>query len=704
MSKALGNSWIVIVVSAAMLLVVAVACSAETVEVPGETVVVEKEVVKEVMVPGETVVVEKVVTETVEVPGQTVVVEKVVTETVEVPGQTVTVEVVKEVMVPGETVVVEKEVVKEVMVPGQTVVVEKEVVKEVMVPGQTVVVEKEVVKEVMVPGQTVVVEKEVVKEVMVPGETVVVEKVVIQEVEAPAAMPTGPYGTLNVGWGALLGRFGLHPEVADSNTQFYSGYVVAESLAYRNPSSEIEPLLAKSWSTSDDGLVWTFNLVEGVQFHQGYGEMTADDVISSTASRTGEGSLIAELATAQRLWAAPDGWVKALDDYTIEVNTGVFQWDMLPFLAGLNYVFSKKQVEELGKEAASVVGATTGPWEISTQRPGKWTFAAVEDHWRKTPEFAELVYWEMPEEATRVANFQVGKLDVFKMDFDSLETIKNVPGTKFMRVDGVAIEHVALMGQWYSDPDYNCDPAWISCDPDPNSAEWEKARKLREALAISFDRQLIVDEFLQGEGKAEIHWGWELGNARANLEPDIKEWPFDPERAKQLMAEAGYPDGFDITVGAAIRGVSGEVQACEYMASAWEEIGINTTIVRLPWTSFLEQIVSLEWLGAECHGTSARVHPSILWGTILSSARAPWYGVWHPVLDELIPTISSERDEAKRWAISNEVTRFLHENVLEFGTYSVNALFPVGPAADVWSEHMHFNHIPSRFEYTPHRK
>ena len=438
MSKALGNSWIVIVVSAAILLMVAAACAGETIEVPGETVVVEKEVVKEVMVPGETVVqevikevmvpgetvvVEKVVTETVEVPGETVVVEKVVTETVEVPGETVTVEVVKEVMVPGETVVVEKEVVKTVEVPGQTVVVEKEVVKEVMVPGETVVVEKEVVKEV------------------------------IKEVEVPAAMPTGPYGTLNVGWGALLGRFGLHPEVADSNTQFYSGYVVAESLAFRNPSSEIEPLLAKSWSTSDDGLVWTFNLVEGVQFHQGYGEMTADDVISSFASRTGEGSLIAELANAKRLWAAPDGWVKALDDYTIEVNTGVFQWDMLPFLAGVNYVFSKKQVEELGKEAASVVGATTGPWEISTQRPGRWTFAAVEDHWRKTPEFAELVYWEMPEEATRVANFQVGKLDVFKMDFDSLETIKNVPGTKFMRVDGVAIEHVALMGQWYSDPD-----------------------------------------------------------------------------------------------------------------------------------------------------------------------------------------------------------------------------------------------------------
>ena len=95
----------------ALTIVIAIAltaCGAETVEVPGETVVVEKEVIKEVQVPGETVVVEKVVT-----------------ETVEVPGETVTVEVVKEVQVPGETVVVEKEVIKTVEVPGETVVVEK---------------------------------------------------------------------------------------------------------------------------------------------------------------------------------------------------------------------------------------------------------------------------------------------------------------------------------------------------------------------------------------------------------------------------------------------------------------------------------------------------------------------------------------------------------------------------------------------------
>ena len=116
--------WLVVAVSAAMLLAVAAACGSETVEVPGETVVVEK-----------------VVTETVEVPGETVVVKEEVVKTVEVPGETVVKEVIKEVQVPGETVVVEKEVVKTVEVPGETVVVTKEV------PGPERVVVKEVESE-----------------------------------------------------------------------------------------------------------------------------------------------------------------------------------------------------------------------------------------------------------------------------------------------------------------------------------------------------------------------------------------------------------------------------------------------------------------------------------------------------------------------------------------------------------------------------
>ena len=134
-----------------------------------------KEVIKEVQVPGETVVVEKEVIKTVEVPVEVIK------------------EVVKEVQVPGETVIVEKEVVKEVQVPGETIVVEKEVVKTIEVPVE-VVVEREVVKEVQVPGETVVIEKEVVRTVEVVKEVVVAQESApatqaSQAAAAPAATP-----------------------------------------------------------------------------------------------------------------------------------------------------------------------------------------------------------------------------------------------------------------------------------------------------------------------------------------------------------------------------------------------------------------------------------------------------------------------------------------------------------------------------------
>ena len=242
--------WLVVAVSAAMLLAVAAACSSETIEVPGETVVVKEEVVKTVEVPGETVV--KEVIKEVQVPGETVVVKE---------------EVVKEVMVPGETVVVEKEVVKTVEVPGETVTVE--VVKEVMVPGETVVVEKEVVKTVEVPGQTVVVEKEVVKTVEVPGP----ERVVVKEVPGKNYVTdptTGKVVTAPEYGGTITLARKEDPAGPDAVIHWGAEYLVAgvlERLAIGDwaiprdkynfrldevPVFALKGSLAESWETPDD--------------------------------------------------------------------------------------------------------------------------------------------------------------------------------------------------------------------------------------------------------------------------------------------------------------------------------------------------------------------------------------------------------------------------------------------------------------------
>ena len=693
--------WLVVVAGAAMLLAVAAACGTETVEVPGETVVVEKEViktvevpgetvvkevVKEVQVPGETVVVKEEVVKEVMVPGETVVVEKVVTETVEVPGETVTVEVVKEVQVPGETVVVEKEVIREVMVPGETVVVEKVVTQTVQVPGETVVVEKEVVKTVEVPGETVVVEKEVVK-------TVVVEKVVVAT-PAPGPGPSmmAPTGTLNIGFKELE-PFSMSPRLTQAPIAQYGATASHENLVYITPEKKPAGKLAEEWSIDSTGTVWNFKLREGVQFHFGWGEATVDDVIWSLNDFVADGG-INSLARGitKRIFFAEGGGTTKIDDYRFEVDTVVPQFDMLSFgtaVNALNYIVSKNQFEQEGEDVAKSSPAGTGPWEFAGQESGQnWSFDAVLDHYRKTPEFAKLVMWSIPEEATRVANFQLGRLDSFQMSFDSKPALDEMVDIRYMAVANGASEHLGLWGNWYvgmGESDYaerrpgaakclaedSC--PWVSSDPDPNSAEWERARKVREALSIAIDRDLIVETLLGGEGRAQSLWFWE--NQIPNLDPDLRTIEFNPERAKQLLEEAGYPDGFSITVTTSIRGVPAESEACDAISEMWEDIGIDTEVQRIPYAALGPQLGAREFYGANCHGTDGRLHPLDIMHVVLASTSGFSGGSDHPITDDLIEEARAQTNEEARWRVMNQLARFVYENVMETGP--VHRQYPV---------------------------
>ena len=365
-----------------MLLAVAAACAGETVEVPGETVVVEK-----------------VVTETVEVPGETVVVEKEVIRTVEVPGETVTKEVVKEVMVPGETVVVKEEVVKTVEVPGETVTVE--VVKTVEVPGQTVVVEKEVVKTVEVPGETVVVTKEVAVPVEVvrevpSGKNYVTDPVFGTVVSAPEYGGTitqvlkhavdrrldahiGGYAALYIASG-VLEKLSMVDWAIDRDIYPFVGGVVAPAYALRGA-------LAESWEQPDPK-TYVFNIRQGVQWHDkppvNGRELTAYDVEHSYHRMLGNKLTGTEFSEAEPsttggpLAALPWESVEATDKWTVVMKLKEPRLDALSNI--LDWASMVIQPPELLEEYGddwdwqNVVG--TGPYMITDLVPGSsvtWT-------------------------------------------------------------------------------------------------------------------------------------------------------------------------------------------------------------------------------------------------------------------------------------------------------------------------------------------
>ena len=535
------------------------------------------------------------------------------------------------------------------------------------------------------------------------------------------AQVEGPHGTLNIGYQENLGVFNSHPNLTGGNYGLFIGTSIAETLlGVLGPEAnyDFRPELAREWSLSPNNLVWTFKLQEGVQFHKGYGEMTADDVIWTMQESFSEGSRSTRKAQYARLWGNEKGYVKKIDDHTIEIHTGEPQYDML-FMVSVpfaGFIMSKKQADELGAEAASQNGAATGPWEFVEARTGQfWRFEAVEDHWRKTPNFAEMIYHDMPEESTRLANFQTGKLDSFVMQLDSKTVVDKVPGIKYMRIVGGGNEQMGWFGNFYGGhgtpehkekyPGYDSDLPWVSSNPDINSEEWDRARKVRTAMSIAIDRQLIVDTILKGEGAPTILWGWE--EAEHRLPPDMqKGWEYNPERAKQLLDEAGYPDGFEITLVPSIRGVPGEVDACFAAATMWEDIGIRTNQKRILYPTHRLTIIDRSFNQVNCHGGGGRVDPLTLHTTVNHSGGTWSGGMSHPVPDGLIENALGIMDEDERWKASGEVARFLFENAGSAGLYKVNIIWPLGTRIDNWIDHLDWGdrRILGSTEYTPHRK
>ena len=120
------------------------------------------------------------------------------------------------------------------------------------------------------------------------------------------------------------------------------------------------------------------------------------------------------------------------------------------YMGTTGWVVSKDNFESEGQEVAQFQGVGTGAWEFVEESSGEfWKFKAVEGHYRKTPEFAELVLWSLPEEATRVANFEAGRLDSFAMGFDSKGRVDQIPDIRYMSVLNASTNHIGLHPNHY---------------------------------------------------------------------------------------------------------------------------------------------------------------------------------------------------------------------------------------------------------------
>ena len=527
---------------------------------------------------------------------------------------------------------------------------------------------------------------------------------------APTAMPEATAvpsaqaesaGTINMGQ-KETGIFEAHPSMSSSPRIQFTSSTVGEGLITTATDLSANPMLAKSWSVSDDFKTWTWNFQEGVQFHKGYGEMTAEDVLYSYM-QWHAGAKHARAGIIRDYFDHEDGGSTVVDDYTLEVDTGV-PWvpaQVFEFMRNAggssSWVVSKKQSEEIGIETASKDIAATGPWQIESSESGvSWTLSAVADHWRQTPYFDELIYWTIPEESARVAGFQTGTLDSFDMAFDSLATVEAVAGAEVKGFANAGQAGLNLYGQLYGqDKDGNeytqADPdlAWVSSNLDTESEEWANAVKVKKALNIAIDRQTIVDTLLSGFGKPLGVRDWMGHDARAN--PNWT-YEYDPDLAKQMITEAGYPDGFSITLTPSIRGAVAEVEACEAVAQYWEAIGLDVKFQNIPYATLRPELISRNYMGATCHTVGVRLSP-IVGASNYQTKSTFSYGTHHPWLDENVGDAATEVDPALTWEKTVKVYDWIFDNAMASALYTHDAIWPIGKRLSVdgweptdWSE------------------
>ena len=535
---------------------------------------------------------------------------------------------------------------------------------------------------------------------------------------APDASDTTmqPIGTFDVGM-ALLGPYVATLYDASYFQNRYAELVTHETLFVMGFDGEWEPRLIKSFDVSPDQLTYTMHLQEGAKWHSSHGDwgdFNADDLIWSLGEIAREGSNHVQAGNTRKVFGCEGCVLNKIDDLTVELKrpTPTFQltWFSQAPIPGFS-MNSKKHYDAVGQDVALLQDVGTGAWEGVDFKTDEFRLVkAVEDHWRHTPEFAEMKWWDIPEESTRLANFQAGLLDTGIFNSDSIQAIKrsNDGSVKFMIFPAAIIQMLWFGGGYYTPdsphhhPDKNgkirvpvdefssdyrniCDlRAWIACEREVGSEGWEKALKVRTAMTISVDRQQLINNIAYGEGEPWYVGIWANRGRMAELGLDKLEWEYDPARAKSLLEEAGYPDGFEVPI-AKRQGTGTLLLVKDAVAGMWEKLGLTTKLRNVQPSSY--RVTSQARTATDVYGLNdapSFPEPLRVYSTVYSSSSNDVMGVNHPTMDGLIEKIENTYDTDERWRVQGDLARFIFDNVLNMPLYAENAVWPLGAEVDSW--------------------
>ena len=418
-------------------------------------------------------------------------------------------------------------------------------------------------------------------------------------------------------------------EVVGQLTPFWVLYAMHDALVKPMPGNLATPSLAESWTMSPDGRSYDFKLRENLRFHNG-DSFTAEDVKFSFARA--KGKLLHEkvkevtvVSPSRVRFTLHEPWPDFMNYYGNVVS-------------GAGWVVPKKYMEQVGPDGFKKHPIGLGPYKFVSHTVGvELVMEAFEGYWRKMPSVKRVVFKMVPESTTRVAMLKRGEVDIaYLLEAPQALELKRDPAVKLAFSGGIAVFFLDFLDMW-----------------DPKSP-WADQR-VRLAASLALDRRALSEAETLGASKPAGNFVPRTFEFALPLEPH----PYDPARAKKLLAEAGYPSGFDagefhqlppyFGLGEAIVGYLGAV-------------GIRTTMRPMERAAYLSALQAKKLKGVCVCSSALYGNAASRMSEVIPTDGTFAYGGF-PDVDALYKQQARETDRKKREALLHQIQQMVYDRV-----------------------------------------
>ncbi len=437
-----------------------------------------------------------------------------------------------------------------------------------------------------------------------------------------------------------------------------------DSLLHKNAKLEYEPSLATSWKPISD-TQWEFKLRKGVKFHNG-DALTAEDVKYSFERVLDQSKKSPQYGNIRAIKG-----VRIVDAETIHLITD----KPFPLLLERLVFFPivpKTHIEKVGDQAfgqSAPVG--TGPWKfVEWKKDQHIRLEAFEGHWRGKPAFKHLVIRAIPEISTQIAEMKTGGVDLIRnVSADHVPELKNHPLTYVSSSPILRVHYVEI---------------------DMRSAPMDK-KLVRQAANYAIDKQAIIQKLMGGLGQQVATTVQPLAFGH---DAEVKPYPYDPKKAKELLAQAGYPNGVDITVHSAFIEFRPVFEVITQMLT---EVGLRTK-ARIwdpgpAWNKFFQTEGQAthgyygSWGNYSVFDADAVLHP------LYHTEPGGWIGKHYTRiegLDKLIDEARSTVDQPRRKQVYSQIQRMIKEEApaiflwTQYDTLAISKKVEYAARGDEW--------------------